>query len=264
MPGVGNLPARTPTVPWTAPMKMRELEQRTRVNRETIRVYLRQGLLPQPRRSARNVADYGEEHVLGIHSIRNLQTQQRLPLSRIKRALEGDPVAVPADAGVLTQIEYLVAAKLGLHENLVPVSTLKARNPHAVADAQALHRIGAIQLHRRAGRQMLSHVDAQLVALWGDMRAAGFTEERGFEPAVAKIHVDAAERLARLEVKAFLSGLAGREHTTPAANMVDTALATMLAFFGLVRTRAVLEEFRARANAPRLHTARRKVRRAGG
>lgn len=228
-------------------MKMRELEQRTGVNRETIRVYLRQGLLPQPRRSARNVADYGEEHVLGIHSIRNLQTEQRLPLSRIKRALEGDPVAVPADAGVLTQLEHLVAARLGLHENLVPVATLRTRNPRAFADAQALHRIGAVHLQRRAGRQVLSHVDAQLVALWGDMRAAGFTEERGFEPTVARIHVDAARRLARLEVKAFLTGLAGREHTAPAAQMVDAALSTMLAFFGLVRTRAVLDEFRSRA-----------------
>jgi hypothetical protein len=35
--------------------------------------------------------------------------------------------------------------------------------------------------------------------------------------------------------------------------MVDTALSTMLAFFGLVRSRAVLEEFRARAQG---HPAR--------
>ena len=231
-------------------MKMRELEQQTGVNRETIRVYLRQGLLPQPRRSARNVADYGDEHVRGIHSIRKLQTEQRLPLARIKRALDGDAVAVPADAGVLTQLEHLVAAKLGLHENLVPVSTLTARNPKAAADARALQRIGAVRLHRRAGRLLLTHVDAQLVALWGDMRAAGFTEERGFAPSVAAIHVAAAQRLAALEVKAFLTGLAGREHTAPAANMVDAALSTMLAFFGLVRTRAVLEEFRARAERP--------------
>lgn len=227
-------------------MKMRELEQRTGVNRETIRVYLRQGLLPQPRRPARNVADYGEEHVRAILSIRRLKTEQRLPLALIRRAIEGDPVAVPADASVLTQIEQLVGARLGLHESLVPVAALVARNPRAASDARTLHGIGAVRLQRRAGRPVLSRVDAQLVALWGDMRAAGFTEERGFEPSVARIHVESAERLARQEVRAFLDGLAGRERTAPAAAMVDAALSTMLAFFGLVRTRAVLEEFRAR------------------
>jgi len=242
-------------------MKMRELERRTGVNRETIRVYLREGLLPEPCRSAPNVADYGEEHVRGILSIRNLQTEQRLPLARIKRALEGDPVALPADAGVLTQLEYLIGARLGLHTALVPLSTLKERNPRAESDARALQRVGAVHVRRRAGRALLSRVDAQLVALWGDMRAAGFNEKRGFHPSVVRMHVEAAQRLAKAEVSAFLAGLAGREHRAPAANMVDVALSTMLAFFGLVRTRAVLEEFRARSGGRSDRPATGRVRR---
>ena len=240
-------------------MKMRELERRTGVNRETIRVYLRHGLLPEPQRSARNVADYGEEHVRGIVSIRKLQTEQRLPLARIKRALEGDPVAVPADAGVLTQLEHLLGDRLGLHGTLVPLSTLRWRNPSAEADARALQRIGAVRLRRRGGRSMLSHVDAQLVALWGDMRSAGFTEEQGFEPEVTRMYVQAATRLARQEVRTFLNVLAGREHTAPAAEMVDVALSTMLAFLGLLRTRAVLEEFRSRSNEGRPRARRRRA-----
>jgi len=240
-------------------MKMRELERRTGVNRETIRVYLRHGLLPEPQRSARNVADYGEEHVRGILSVRKLQTEQRLPLARIKRALEGDAVAVPADAGVFTQLEHLLGPRLGLHGKLVALSTLKWRNPAAEADARALQRIGAVRLQRRGGRLVLSHVDAQLVALWGDMRAAGFTEEQGFEPAVTQMYVAAAGRLARQEVRTFLSVLAGREHTAPAAEMVDVALSTMLAFFGLMRTRAVLEEFRTRSVETRPRARRKRA-----
>ena len=41
-------------------MKMRELEARTGVDREVIRVYFRKGLLPEPHRPARTAADYGE------------------------------------------------------------------------------------------------------------------------------------------------------------------------------------------------------------
>jgi DNA-binding transcriptional MerR regulator len=239
-------------------MKMRELERRTGVNRETIRVYLRLGLLPEPLRSARNVADYGEEHVRGILSIRQLQHDQRLPLARIQQAVDGDASAVPADAGILRQIEQLIGSKLGSDESLVSVATLTKTNPRAASDARALHRIGAVRLRRRKGQLLLSPADARLVGLWDSMRAAGFTEQRGFTPAVAKMHVDAARKLARSEVRVFLAELAGREAEAPAARMVDAALSTMLAFFGLVRTRAVLEEFRARSGSRR--TVRRGSR----
>ena len=75
-------------------MKMRELEQRTGVNRETIRVYLRQGLLPEPRRvrpatwrtTARSTSAASSRSA-------SCRREQRLPLARIKRALEGDAVA---------------------------------------------------------------------------------------------------------------------------------------------------------------------------
>ncbi len=44
-------------------MKMRELEARSGVGRETIRYYIRMGLLPAPARAKPNVADYADEHV---------------------------------------------------------------------------------------------------------------------------------------------------------------------------------------------------------
>ena len=177
--------------------------------------------------------------------------EQRLPLARIQQAVDGDPSAVPADAGILLQLERLIGSRLGSDESLVPVAALVKANPHAASDARALQRIGAVRVRRRGGRLLLSRVDAQLVTLWGDMRAAGFTEERGFSPAVVKLHVDAADKLAKTEVKVFLANLAGREAEAPAARMADAALSTMLAFFGLVRTRAVLEEFRARSGPRR-------------
>ena len=43
-------------------MKMAELERRSGVGRETIRYYIREGLLPEPERRARNVAVYGDVH----------------------------------------------------------------------------------------------------------------------------------------------------------------------------------------------------------
>src|SRR3546814_2512177 len=57
-------------------VKMRDLEKRTGVHRETIRVYFRHGLLPEPERPAPNVADYGETHVQAVLAVRKLQRSE--------------------------------------------------------------------------------------------------------------------------------------------------------------------------------------------
>jgi hypothetical protein len=136
---------------------------------------------------------------------------------------------------------------MGLEQSLVPLESILMRNERAAADARALQAIGAVRVQRRKGQAMLTQTDAQLVALWGDMRAAGFTEAHGFQTGVVKLHVQAAERLARQEVRAFLAGLDSGNRKAPAGKMVDTALSTMLAFFGLIRARTVLEQLRATA-----------------
>jgi DNA-binding transcriptional MerR regulator len=237
-------------------MKMRDLERATGVNRETIRVYLREGLLQQPRRSARNVADYDEAHVRGIRSIRTLQRQGGVRLAQIKQALRGDPRGVPAEAVVAAQLEELVAGQLGHDQPLVPVANLLPDNPRAGSDARALHRVGAVTLRRQDGRPALTSVDATLVRLWGEMRTAGFNEAAGFAPSVVRIYVDAAQRLAELESRTFLDTVAGSGNEVEAAKMAGPALSTMLSFFGLIRMKALQAEFRGNSSKAR-RTGRR-------
>lgn len=233
-------------------MKMRDLERQTGIHRETIRVYLRKGLLPQPHRPKPNVAEYGDAHVRGILAIRHLQQERRLPLAQIKRALDGDTSAMAADAAAFPQLNALVAARLGMDEGLVPLTSVMARNALAESDARAFERVGAVRLKRRDRNLYLSHADAQLVALWGDMRSAGFTEERGFGPEIAQMYVRAAASLARAEVKEFLSKVSRRLDADAAADMARTALSRMLAFFDVLRMKAALEELE-RQTAPARH-----------
>jgi len=224
-------------------MRMRELEQRTGVNRETIRVYFREGLLPEPSRPKPNVAIYDEGHVRAIAAIRALQQAGRLPLGQIRQALAGDAEAMPSDASDLARLESLLADRAGHNADLVPLTTVLPLNPHAAADAEAFERAGVIRLTRRRDGPHLSRTDAQLVGLWGRMRAAGFDERHGFEPGVARLYVEAAQSLARAEVSTFLSIIAGRVEEGEAADLALTALRLMLDFFGLLRMKAVLAEF---------------------
>lgn len=231
-------------------MKMRELEKRTGVHRETIRVYLREGLLPQPVRPKPNVAEYGDEHVRGIQAIRELQRDRHLPLASIRRALDGDTSALPPDATAFAQLESLVAARVGAGEDLVPLDSVLARNPHAVADAAAFESVGAVRLVKKRGRTMLSRTDAQLLGLWGDMRAVGFHEDNGFRADVVEMYVKSASQLAHEEVSRFLALVTGRQGSDTAAEMARTAISTMQGFFGLLRMKAVLREIREQTAAP--------------
>lgn len=237
-------------------MKMRDLERLTGVNRETIRVYLRQGLLPQPNRPKPNVADYGEDHVRAILAVRELQRGRRIPLTGIRKAMEGDASAIPPDAAAYVHLERLVAARVGVDDGLVPISSVAPLNRDAAGDAEAFERVGAVRLQRRGGQIWLSRTDAQLVGLWGQMRAAGFDERQGFKPEVVRLYVEAAQSLAQAEVSTFLEIIAGRADESRAADLAQTALRVMLDFFGLLRMKAVLGEFRGHAAKP-IRRARR-------
>jgi DNA-binding transcriptional MerR regulator len=230
-------------------MKMRELEAVTGVHRETIRVYLRRGLLPEPQRNKPNVADYTDAHVEGIRTIRRLQKQQGLTLPQIKAALSGSSVDTPLGAGAFVHLERLVSGRLAQGDAQVPLGTLEARNPRVRQDARDFERLGVIEVRRSKGRLGVSRLDAELLAIWADMRAAGFSEENGFAPEVLRLYLECANALAAREVGAFLDIVTGRLDENQAATLAVEALNRMLPFFGLLRTKAVLREFAARTGA---------------
>ncbi len=221
-------------------MKMRELEARTGVNRETIRVYFREGLLPEPSRPARNVADYGEEHVRAIHAVRNLQRESRMTLPQIKATLAGEGSGRQIGAAALSHLEELVASRVGVERGLVTVKSLQAQNPKARSDALVLDRLGVIELVRTRAGLALSVTDVGLLNIWSQMRAVGFTEENGFPPEILDYYVDAANYVAANEARLFLDNVEGRLSEDDAAAMLEFALPAMLNFFGIIRQRAFL------------------------
>lgn len=241
-------------------MKMRELEAATGVNRETIRVYLRHGLLPEPQRNKPNVADYTDAHVEGIRTIRRLQKQQGLTLPQIKAALSGSSVDTPHGAGAFVHLERLVSGRLAQDDALVPLRLLETRNPRVRQDARDFARLGVIELRRSKGRLGVSRLDAELLGIWAGMRTAGFSEENGFAPEVLRLYLACADDLAAREVGAFLDIVTGRLDESQAATMAVEALNRMLPFFGLLRTKAVLREFAARTGERATRSRRRKSR----
>ena len=226
-------------------MKMRELERRTGVSRQMVQFYLAHGLLPEPVRPKPNVAEYGEEHVRAIDVIRRLQTEGRLKIQEIKQALAGGAAAAPGEVAVIPHLDRLFALRAGVDTQLVPLASLESRNPRAKADAAILEKIGAIEIVRRGGEAQVSRMDAQIVGIWGDMRASGFTEESGFDPmTVVSKYLEAARQIAAFEIDLFASRVDRKLPVERRAAMAETASKLMLNVFTILRMKAEVEAFR--------------------
>src|SRR3954470_18502618 len=72
-------------------LKISELADRSDVSVGTIKHYLREGLLPDPVKTSRNMAYYPAEFVDRIKMIKQLQEERYMPLRVIKDLLEEDP-----------------------------------------------------------------------------------------------------------------------------------------------------------------------------
>lgn len=68
-------------------MRISELADATGVSIQSIHYYLREGLLPPPTKTARNMAYYSPEYVEDIKLIKELQEKRYLPLAVIKLVL---------------------------------------------------------------------------------------------------------------------------------------------------------------------------------
>ena len=78
---------------------MRELAEAAGVSAGTIKHYLREGLLPEPIRTSRNMAYYPREFVERVKLIKQLQEERFLPLKVIKEILEDGDGRATAPSG---------------------------------------------------------------------------------------------------------------------------------------------------------------------
>jgi DNA-binding transcriptional MerR regulator len=218
-------------------MRMSDVERQTGVNRETIRVYVRKGLIPPPEKVNATNARYTVEHVRAVLAVRNLQREHHMTLDQIAAMLQGDLTRQRVEAPAFQHLEDLVAARLGYQSQEIPLSALAESNPHAERDARGLAVLGALDIVKTADGPAVSYSDARLVEIWAQMRQAGFVEAKEFFPEVLDHYTKSAAFLAHAEVRRFMSRTQGRVDDETAAEMLRIGLPLMLDFFGLLRNK---------------------------
>jgi DNA-binding transcriptional MerR regulator len=178
---------RGATPPRHLPYRMKDLCERTGLPRQAIHFYIQQGLLPEGKKTGRNMAYYGEEHVERILLIRKLQEERFLPLRAIRAVLdEHRGEFSDAQRRLIEEVKGAVATQrpgLLRSSQLVPVQPLLGEAGLTARDCEGLVDAGFLSLHKApGGAQLVPQDDAWLITVFGQLRAAGFTDDLGFVP----------------------------------------------------------------------------------
>jgi len=240
-------------------LKMRDLVRATGVTREAIRFYIREGLLPEPVRPAKNVAYYDDSFVERIKLIKDLQQKHFLPLHVIKSIVAGDRTPPPLEIEALLALDGRLAPKAS---EAAPerLSALAERLGLPVRELQELAETGAVEIVTHDGDHWLESGSVRIAELWRAFRAAGFTSERGFSPANLSLYVEMARWLAREELRLFSRSITPieREETV---RMAESGIELGNQLLAVLRRESLLR-FIAQGNVPETPAAAKTTGRA--
>ena len=217
-------------------MRMRELEKASGISRETIRFYIREGLLPEPDRTHRNSATYSDEHLARLLTIRRLKDERFLPLSVI-RTLFADGKPDWLDAQDLPEIGHLLRARLDADGERMDAAAFTLANG---GDPDGLPGTIAAGLIAPAADGTLSPRDQRILRLLIDASKIGFTRERGYGDSDMGRIAAVMHELADLEVKDFFAYVAPHVGELEAADMAERGIGILNQLMAELFTREVL------------------------
>jgi DNA-binding transcriptional MerR regulator len=215
------------TVPATETLRMKDLCAATGLERQAIHFYIKEGLLPPGRKTGRNTAVYGPEHVERLRLIRQLQHERFLPLKAIRALLdEKDDSYSPEQKRLLAEVRERLTPLVGSVDPgpALPAAPILERVGLSRADLDEMVAAGVLHTHADAdGAPTVATTDVWMLELFGAMRAAGFTRELGFTAHDLAMYPTAIGQLFQAEKRLLADRLSALPPDQIAA-MVERAL----------------------------------------
>jgi DNA-binding transcriptional MerR regulator len=180
---------------------MGELAEASGVPVPTIKHYLREGLLPEPVKTSRNMAYYRPEFVDRIKLIKQLQEERFMPLRAIKAVLDEDPERARA----LVELEDRILDR-ALAGERTRTSAAEVRERYGVPK-DVLDRLEQLEVLSPNSRGY-SPSDIKIIEAISRFRASGYDEEIGFTVYDTLRYKSALEELVRQEVEVVMDRLA--------------------------------------------------------
>jgi len=220
-------------------LRMRELAAASGVPGPTIKHYLREGLLPEPVKTSRNMAYYPPEFVERIKLIKRLQEERFMPLKAIKNVLEEDPDRAKAMLEIGDQI--LDRALAGERSR---TSAAEVRKRYGVPK-EVLDRLAEIDVLTPNSRGYTPS-DVQIIEAISRFRAGGYDEQIGFTVYDTLRYKAALEELVRQEVDVVMERLAGEVPPERVVELLEAGAQPLKDFIAALHTKLMVAELERR------------------
>jgi DNA-binding transcriptional MerR regulator len=235
-------------------LRMRELAQAAGVSPGTIKHYLREGLLPEPVKTSRNMAWYPREFIERVKLIKQLQEERFLPLKVIKDVLsDGDEAEGHDRLRALIELEDRVLERALSGEHAKGLSAHEVKRRYGLPD-EALERLEKLEVltpKRTNGSKRYGPADVQIIEAVSRMRASGYSEALGFTVYDTLIYKRHLERLVHEEVEVMMERIAGEMDSAEAADLLERAVAPMRDLVAAMRAKLLIAELQTRRAAQR-------------
>jgi DNA-binding transcriptional MerR regulator len=220
-------------------LRMGELAEASGVSAATIKHYLREGLLPEPVKTSRNMAYYPAEFAERIRLIKQLQEERYMPLRVIKDLLEEDPER--AKALIELGDRMLERALEGESER---VSAAEVRHRYGVPQ-EALDRLAELEV-LTPDKKGYSPTDVRIIEAISRFRAGGYDERIGFTVYDTLRYRKAMAELVSEEVDVLMERLAGEMDGDDAMRLIEAGVQPLNDLLAAMHTKALVAELERR------------------
>jgi DNA-binding transcriptional MerR regulator len=223
-------------------LRMGELARASGVSAATIKHYLREGLLPEPVKTSRNMAYYPADFVERIRMIKQLQEERYMPLRVIKDLLEEDPDR--ARALIELGDRLLEHALAGESER---VSAADVRRRYDIPK-DVLDRLAELEV-LTPDRRGYSPSDIRIIEAISRFRAGGYEERIGFTVYDTLRYKESMADLVRQEVDVLMERLAGEMDPDEAMALIEAGNQPLNDLIAAMHTKALVAELERRRGA---------------
>ena len=217
---------------------MKELAERSGVSSGTIKHYLREGLLPEPVKTSRNMAYYPPEFVERIRLIKQLQEERFMPLKLIRSVLEDDPERARGARGAGGPDPRAARSR----------GTAAACRPRSCGAATtSRRRCSSAWPSSRSSRpnsRGYGERDVQIVEAISRFRAGGYDERIGFTVYDTLRYKRALEELVKEEVQVLMDRLAGELEPDRAAELIQAGAEPLRDLIAALHQKLLVAELR--------------------
>jgi DNA-binding transcriptional MerR regulator len=223
-------------------LKMSELAEASGVSSGTIKHYLREGLLPEPVKTSRNMAYYPADFVDRIKLIKQLQEERFMPLKVIKGMLDEDPDRAKA----LVELEDRILERaLAGEEKRTSAGEVKRRYNMPAEVLARLEELGILSRNSRG----YSPSDVRIVEAISRFRAGGYDERIGFTVYDTLRYKRVLQELVKEEVRVLMERLVGEMDTEDAVELIEAGSAPLQELIAALHSKLLIAELQEQRSA---------------